>query len=392
MTIVLTGGGSGGHITPILAVAHELKRLRPDVQIVYIGQKGDRLGDLPKQSPDIDLVYSVRAGKFRRYHNEGPRQLLDIKTMVKNIRDVGFVVVGFFQSWLLLRRIHPDSLFIKGGFVGVPVGLAAAMHKIPFITHDSDAMPGLANRIIGRWAAVHAVALPQEVYKYPPQKTVTVGVPIHANYQPVTPEIQVKFRREIGLGEYNQVVLITGGGLGARRLNTAAAAIVPGLLKDYTRLAIVHTVGRGNEAVMHQTYEQELSPADLKRVTIEGYLTDLYKYSAASDVIIARAGATNLAEFAVQGKACVIVPNPLLTGGHQLKNAAYLAEHQAIEIVTEQDTLRHNGKLDTVVRNILDSQSLRGTLSQNLSTFAQPNAAARLAELLLKQMPQKASS
>ena len=305
---------------------------------------------------------------------------------------MGFVVVGFFQSWLLLRRIHPDSLFIKGGFVGVPVGLAAAMHKIPFITHDSDAMPGLANRIIGRWAAVHAVALPQEVYKYPPQKTVTVGVPIHANYQPVTPEIQVKFRREIGLGEYNQVVLITGGGLGARRLNTAAAAIVPGLLKDYTRLAIVHTVGRGNEAVMHQTYEQELSPADLKRVTIEGYLTDLYKYSAASDVIIARAGATNLAEFAVQGKACVIVPNPLLTGGHQLKNAAYLAEHQAIEIVTEQDTLRHNGKLDTVVRNILDSQSLRGTLSQNLSTFAQPNAAARLAELLLKQMPQKASS
>lgn len=374
-----------------MAIAHELKRLRPDVTIVYIGQKGDKLGDLPRHNPDIDLTYSVRAGKFRRYHGEGVKQLLDVKTTLKNIRDVGFVFIGFFQSWLLLRKIQPDSLFIKGGFVGVPVGLAAAMHKIPFITHDSDAMPGLANRIIGRWATVHAVALPKEVYQYPPQKTVTVGVPVHTNYKPVTPEIQVKFRDTIGLGEYDRIVLITGGGLGARRLNTVAAAIVPDLLKDYTKLAVVHTVGRGNEVVMRQTYEQKLSSADLKRVVIEGYLTDLYKYSGASDVIIARAGATNLAEFAVQGKACVVVPNPLLTGGHQLKNAAYLAEHKAIEIVTEEDAMSHNGKLEAAVRNILDSQSLHDSLSQSLSTFAKPNAAAELAELLLNQTPQKAN-
>ena len=288
-----------------MAIAHELKRLRPDVEIVYIGQKGDKLGDLPRDNPDIDVAYSVRAGKFRRYHGEGVKQLFDVKTTLKNVRDVGFVFVGFFQSWLLLRKIRPDSLFIKGGFVGVPVGLAAAIRKIPFITHDSDAMPGLANRIIGRWATVHAVALPKEVYQYAPQKTVTVGVPVHTNYKPVTPDIKAKYRNSIGLGEYDQVLLITGGGLGARRLNTVAAAIVPDLLRDYAKLAVVHTVGRGNEAVMHQTYEQKLSPADLKRVVIDGYLTDLYKYSGASDVIIARAGATNLAEFAVQGKACV---------------------------------------------------------------------------------------
>jgi UDP-N-acetylglucosamine--N-acetylmuramyl-(pentapeptide) pyrophosphoryl-undecaprenol N-acetylglucosamine transferase len=375
-----------------LAIAHELKRLRPDVTIVYIGQKGDKLGDLPRHNPDIDLAYNVRAGKFRRYHGEGVKQLFDVKTTLKNVRDIGFVFVGFFQSWLLLRKIRPDSLFIKGGFVGVPVGLAAAICKIPFITHDSDAMPGLANRIIGRWATVHAVALPKEVYQYAPQKTVTVGVPVHTNYKPVTPEIKAKFRDMIGLGEYDQVLLITGGGLGARRLNTVAAAIVPDLLRDYAKLAVVHTVGRGNEAVMHQTYEQELSPADLKRVVIDGYLTELYKYSGASDVIIARAGATNLAEFAVQGKACVVVPNPLLTGGHQLKNAAYLADHKAIEIVTEEDTKSHNGKLEAAVRSILDNPSLRDSLSHNLSTFAKPNASAQLAELLLRQAPQKANS
>ncbi len=374
-----------------MAVAHELKRLRPDVTIVYIGQKGDKLGDLPQHNPDIDRAYSVRAGKFRRYHGEGVKQLLDVKTTLKNVRDVGFVFVGFFQSWLLLRKIRPDSLFIKGGFVGVPVGLAAAMRKIPFITHDSDAMPGLANRIIGRWATVHTVALPKEAYQYPPQKTVTVGVPVHTNYKPVTTDIKAEFRKLIGLSEYDQVLLITGGGLGARRLNTAAAAIIPNLLRDYAKLAVVHTVGRGNEAAMHQIYEQKLSSTDLKRVIIDGYLTDLYKYSGAADVIIARAGATNLAEFAVQGKACVVVPNPLLTGGHQLKNAAYLADHKAIEVVSETDTLSHNGKFESVVRDILDNPSLRISLSQNLSTFAKPDAASQLAELLIKQMPQKAN-
>ena len=384
MTIILTGGGSGGHITPILAVAHELKQLKPDVRLVYIGQKGDKLGDLPRQDPNIDAAYSVRAGKFRRYHGEGFKQFLDIKTLLKNIRDVVYVVIGFFQSYFLLRKLHPDSIFIKGGFVGVPVGLAAALHKIPYITHDSDALPGLANRIISRWAFVHAVALPKEVYKYPQNKTVTVGVPIHANYQPVTSDIQIKYRNDIGLGKYQKIVLITGGGLGAQRLNIYAAEVIPAILQQYQDLAIVHTVGRGNEQKMSDIYKQRLNSSDLKRVIVAGYLTDLFKYSAAADVIIARAGATNLAEFAVQGKACVIVPNPQLTGGHQLKNADYLVDHKAIEVVTEEALASNISVLKSAVQNLLDNNSLRIEMGKNLSDFAQPNAAILLAQLLLK--------
>jgi len=384
MTIVLTGGGSGGHITPILAIAHELRRIQPEVRIVYIGLKGDRLGDLPKQDPNIDAVYAVRAGKFRRYHGEGLKQLLDIKTWIKNFRDLMFVIVGFFQSWFLLRKIRPDRIFIKGGFVGVPVGLAAALRKIPYVTHDSDVMPGLANRIIARWASIHSVALPKEVYKYPEHKTVTVGVPIHANYRPITPALQQEYRNNIGLGEYHKMILITGGGLGARRLNKAVAKILPELLHQYEDLVVVHTVGRGNEKTMNSLYQETLTPDEFKRTFVEGYLTDLYKYSGAADLIIARAGATNLAEFAAQGKACIIVPNPQLTGGHQLKNAAYLAAHQAIEIITENDISRNDNLFEQKIHSLLDSQDQRDLLKTNLTTFAQPNASTQIAELLLE--------
>ena len=223
MKMVVTGGGSGGHITPILAVAHELKQLDPQLHIAYVGQKGDGLTDIVGRSQDIDDLYAVSAGKLRRYHGEGLSQLLDFKTMALNVRDVGRVVAGLFQSYRLLRKLQPDILFIKGGFVGVPVGLAAAMLHIPFVTHDSDAIPGLANRIIARWASKHAVALPKEIYAYAPAKTVTVGVPVASDYQLVTDKSQQDYRQQLGLKADAKLLFVIGGGLGAQRVNEAIA-------------------------------------------------------------------------------------------------------------------------------------------------------------------------
>jgi UDP-N-acetylglucosamine--N-acetylmuramyl-(pentapeptide) pyrophosphoryl-undecaprenol N-acetylglucosamine transferase len=160
MTIVVTGGGSGGHITPILAVAAELKQLDKSIRIVYIGQTGDKLADIPAADPHIDEVFTVRAGKFRRYHGEGWRQLLDIDTQLKNVRDAILVLIGLWQSFWLVRRLQPQVIFSRGGFVSVPVSLGGWLNHVPYITHDSDSMPSLANRLIARWAHLHAVALP----------------------------------------------------------------------------------------------------------------------------------------------------------------------------------------------------------------------------------------
>ncbi|MEO6513515.1 MAG: UDP-N-acetylglucosamine--N-acetylmuramyl-(pentapeptide) pyrophosphoryl-undecaprenol N-acetylglucosamine transferase [Candidatus Saccharimonadales bacterium] len=382
MTIVLTGGGSGGHITPILAVAHELKRLDPSVHLVYIGQAGDSLADITHDNSDIDVVYAISAGKLRRYHGEGIAQLLDLKTGLLNARDAFRTLRGCWQAYWLLRKLHPAVVFVKGGFVGVPVGLAAAKQGIPYVTHDSDAIPGLANRIIARWAAVHAVALPAEVYAYPRSKTRTVGVPVHANYLVVNREEQVEFKQTLGLEKFAKLLFVTGGGLGAQRLNDAVEAIVPKLLATWPDLAIVQSVGRQNEAAVSQHYRQILTAEDQGRVLVKGFVTDMHRYSGAADVIITRAGATALAEIAVQHKACIIVPNPVLTGGHQLKNADYLAEKHAAVVVHESELA--TGLYDAV-HELLRDDAKRQTLGSQLATFAVPDAAKQLAMVLLEQ-------
>lgn len=385
MKIVLTGGGSGGHITPLLAVAAELRRTHPKAELIYIGQTGDKLGDIPANDPNIDQVLTVRAGKWRRYHGEGFRQLLDIPTMLKNIRDFFYVLVGLGQSWRLLRQLRPNIVFIKGGFVGVPVGLAAARLGIPYITHDSDAVPGLANRIIARWAALHAVALPAELYPYPADKTVTTGIPLQAGFQPVTPELKRRLRTELDIPAKAKMLFVIGGGLGSQRINEAVSEGLPHLLHEFPDLQVVQSVGRGNEAGITVKYEERLSPAEQGRLQLRGYIDDVYRYSGAADVIITRAGATNLAEFALQGKACVVIPSPFLAGGHQLKNAAYLAEQGAVEILSQDDLLADPHRLPRLVSELLHEPQRCEQLGRRLAGFAQPEATERLAALITER-------
>jgi UDP-N-acetylglucosamine--N-acetylmuramyl-(pentapeptide) pyrophosphoryl-undecaprenol N-acetylglucosamine transferase len=369
-----------------LAVADELKKLQSDIGIVYIGQKGDSLADVPAEHPSIDQAFGVRAGKFRRYYGEGWHQLLDIPTVAKNIRDAFYVLAGIWQSYWLLRRLKPDVVFIKGGFVGVPVGIAARLHHVPFITHDSDAIPGLANRIIARWASLHAVALPADIYPYPRAKTMTVGVPVSGNYRPVTPQLMRQYRAEAGLDAYEQVMMVTGGGNGARDLNTFVISNAAHLLKRYPKLAIVHLTGRALEAEATAAYTKALPPDFMERIIIKGFVTDMYRYSGAADVIVARGSATNLAEFAVQAKACVIIPAQQLIW--TVRNTEEMAKRNAI-VYLNHDQAAQEQRLGTVIAELLDDNEKRQSLATQLSTFGVNDAAKRLAMLLLEQVTDK---
>ncbi|HPR09034.1 UDP-N-acetylglucosamine--N-acetylmuramyl-(pentapeptide) pyrophosphoryl-undecaprenol N-acetylglucosamine transferase [Candidatus Saccharibacteria bacterium] len=383
MKIVMTGGGSGGHITPILAVAHEIKQYHNDVQITYIGQAGDRFGSMVAEQPIIDEVQTVQAGKFRRYHGQGIAQLLDVHTIGLNLRDAFKALIGIWQAWRILGKIKPDVVFCKGGFVGVPVGLAAALRKIPYVTHDSDAIPGLANRIIAKWATKHAVALDAALYPYPRDKTVTVGVPVADTYQQVGAKHQAAYKRLVGLEQYELVLLVTGGGLGAQRLNDALLHISGELLRMFPGLCIVHTAGQKHEVDVSEAYSKNLEAELRKRVIVRDFLPNLYAYSGAADVVIARGGATNLAELALQAKPCIIVPNPLLTGGHQLKNATAYVKNNAIIVVEELD-LQKPETLLAQTATLLQDPTRRKVLSQNLAQFARPDATKALATILWK--------
>ncbi len=381
MKIVMTGGGSGGHITPILAVAHELKQRDAAIEIIYVGQKGDHLSDIPAQDPSIDAVYSVPAGKLRRYADEDWRQLLNIRVQALNIRDMFRVLAGLWQSYWLLRKLQPDIIFTRGGFVSVPVALGGQLNHIPYITHDSDSVPSLANRLIARWAAMHAVALPKELYPYPANKTEVVGVPIAADFKPVDAALRRHYRQELKLPAEAPVLMLTGGGNGARSLNKALVANAKYLLGMFPDLSVLHIAGRAHLAETRRDYDSLGLPASAKkRLRIEGFVTDLYRYSGAADVVIARGGATTLAGLAAQGAACIIVPAQML--GWDVKNAQALADRHAI-VQLNGDQAEQPERLGRVVEELLDDESLRKKLGTTLATFARPHATSDLANLLL---------
>ena len=305
--------------------------------------------------------------------------------MAKNIRDFFYFLIGIFQARKLLKQLRPAVIFVKGGFVGVPVGLAAANLHIPYVTHDSDAIPGLANRIIARWAKLHAVALPAELYPYPPEKTVTTGIPLTQHFEPVTPRLKRHYRQLLKLPEKAKVLFVIGGGLGAQGVNYAVAEAVPHLLLEYPDLYVMHGVGRANFTDMKAVYDQSLTEAQRQRVEIFDFISDVYRYSGAADIVVTRAGATNLAEFAVQGKACIVIPASFLTGGQQLKNARYLAEQGAAVVINETELTADSNRLARQVSELFKNPEQQIELGKKLHEFAQPDATAKLADILLEQ-------
>lgn len=375
----MTGGGTGGHITPILAVAHELKKLDPSIKTIYVGEKGSNFASLTKDHQAIDNVYKISAGKLRRYHGDSwIKRIFDINSNIKNIRDMFKVIIGVIQAWLILGKVKPDVVFLKGGFVGVPIGLAAAFRRIPIVTHDSDAMPGLANRLVSRWAKAHATALDAKYYKYPKDKIYPVGVLVEQNYQPVNDIEQAKLKQSLGINPKKLVLLITGGSSGAERINIAIVKIINKILDKHPDLFVIHQVGKGKTNVYNNFTHNRLKVLE--------FMYPMYTYTGAADLIITRAGANAIAEFGTQGKACIVIPNPDLTGGHQTHNAELLAQQGSALVLTEEYLSKNNNALENAIELLLNDEVKRRELANKLQSNTIKNAGKKLAELLLNQM------
>jgi UDP-N-acetylglucosamine--N-acetylmuramyl-(pentapeptide) pyrophosphoryl-undecaprenol N-acetylglucosamine transferase len=369
-----------------LSLAHALKTINPKCKIIYIGLKGEKVEGLQSRYQVFDQVCFVPAGKFRRYHGQSlVAHLADVKTLSLNTRDLFRVVRGLHAAEKLIKQIKPDVVFSKGGYVAVPVGIAAQLHRIPIITHDSDSVPGLANRIIGRWAKVHATGMPASYYKYPPDSLAYIGTPVDERIKPVTPNMQASYKKQLGVPVNEPLLLAAGGGQGAQQINDLMLAAVPELLAANPKLHVVHIVGIGmagqmSEQRIKETYAKVLPEKDLKRLTTLGFTSDFYQYSGAADLIITRAGASAMAEFAMQAKACVVVPSSVLAGGHQIKNAQALKDAGAAEVLPADTSTE---QLLRVTSSLLKKPARRSELAAKLSSMAKPGAARDLASIIL---------
>ena len=386
MRILAAGGGSGGHVTPVVAVLRELRQNEPNAEIrFWVDRKFE--AQARKVMADYDgsiRVDAVVSGKLRRYHHlTWWQQLAKFRTITwPNVVDMLKVCVGFVQSFCKLIAWRPDVVFTKGGFVCLPVGLAAHILRIPLVIHDSDAHPGLTNRILARWANRIGTGAPLKFYPYPKEISQYVGVPIMADFAPYSSTRRQEIKRELGFDPQHPLVVITGGGLGARRLNDAIATTLHEITRHTNVILITGT----------QQYAEirERIPVDTDQVHVHDFISHgMVDMLGAADLVIARAGATTILELAALAKPTILVPNGYLTGGHQLKNAAVYEEKGAVKVVDELQLDEHPEILTTEVISLLNSSEAMQKMGEEFLKFAHPHAARDMAAMILESANHK---
>ncbi len=353
--IVFTGGGTGGHVFPALAVYQELKS-RWDGRVVWIGSRG---GMEQGVVPSLGIpFYGIPSGKLRRYWS------------LANLTDVFRIAGGFAASLFLLLRERPGVLFSKGGYVSVPPCAAARLLGIPVVTHESDLRPGLATRINTRFARSILVSFESSPEFFPGRlrsRVTVTGNPVRAALERGS---AAEGRRLVGCPPGRRLLLVLGGSQGSAFLNSLVRSALPQLLAQWF---VVHQMG----------------PAQHRPQAAQGYHAapffhdELPHLLAAASLVLCRAGANTLFELAALGRPAVLVPlAEHASRGDQIDNARYFAERGAAVVLEEREASAAR-VTELVLQLGADPAKLEG-MGRNARSLGRPQAAARVAEVLLE--------
>ncbi|HOX91470.1 MAG TPA: undecaprenyldiphospho-muramoylpentapeptide beta-N-acetylglucosaminyltransferase [Spirochaetales bacterium] len=359
--IAFTGGGTGGHIYPGLAVIEALK-VSYKGRIVWIGS-GLESERSAVQNAGIEF-FSVPSGKLRR------------SMSIRNVPDAFKVLLGYFASLRILKRLQPALLFSKGGYVSVPPCRAAASLGIPVFTHESDLSPGLATRlnagvaekVLLGWEATLAALSPNVQ-----AKAVVCGNPVRMAFSIAQAERGRKF---LGFADDLPVIMVLGGSQGAVQVNELVQAILPSLAG---RARVVHQTGPGNGACSLDSSYYRAFP----------YLRDeLPDVLAAADIVIGRAGAGTIGESIASAKPMILIPlSGASTRGDQVENARMLESHGAAICLSGSDA--NPSRLLAALETLLSSPAARVEMAQNAARIAPVHAAQNIAQLILDRVNKK---
>ncbi|MAZ30001.1 hypothetical protein CL655_01825 [bacterium] len=356
--IGLVGGGTGGHFYPLMAVAEALREQQPDCELIYYGPEPYRQDRLDERS--IRFSY-IMAGKQRRYFS------------VRNLLDKVKIILGVFQAMIKLYRDYPDVLLSKGGYTSVPVVLAAAFLRIPIIIHESDAVPGRANRLAKRFARYIAVSYDDAAKYFPADKTALTGIPIRQAFFKANPNP----RQALGIASDAPIIFVTGGSLGAQRINTLVLDSLDELLPNYL---LIHQAGEDNIKAVQETALARGLPAHLmERYFVLGHVSADIMAAAleAAALVVSRAGSTSIFETALKGKPAIIIPIPEAISHDQRTNAYAYARSGAASVVEEHNLT--DGLLAAEVNRIMSDQAVYQAMAEAARQFTNPDAAAKLA-------------
>lgn len=369
MRILFTGGGTGGHVTPIVAVIRELKNIAEkeqilDLQLFYAGPDDGFGRELLK---DEDVVFvAIVSGKLRNYLS------------LQNILDVFKIAVGIIQALWNIFLIMPDIIFSKGGYGALPAVVAAAIFRVPLIIHDSDAVPGRVNIFSSRFAKRIGIAFREAADVFPKEKTALVGVPIRKHILGGQKE---NAREKLEVDSKAPVVAIMGSSQGSQKINEALLSVLKELTDEFE---ILHQTGTKNFDEVREEAGVILEGGHRERYHPFGFLDEdkLRNFYAAADLVVSRASATSIFEIAAWGKPSILIPLHNAAQDHQRKNAYEYASEGAAIVIEEENLSPHI--LLAEIKKIMANQNQMKKMSEVAQRFARIDSAEVVAKEILK--------
>ena len=362
MRIAFVGGGTGGHFYPLIATAEAISASTPTAELIYIGPTA--FDEAALSANHIRHVYCP-AGKVRRYFS------------LKNFLDAFKTVGGLFIAMYQLFIWYPDVIFSKGGYTSVPVLLAARFYRIPVVIHESDSKPGRASLLAKNFAQYIGIAFAEVAQYFPAGKTALVGIPIRKVITTIDRDPFTK----LGIPNDAPLIFITGGSLGADRINGLILKSLTRLLPNYR---IFHQTGKELEQTVIQTAQALVTdPALLARYYVKGTITasTIAALLDAASIVITRAGSTSLFEIAIHGKPAIVIPIPEEISHDQRTNAYAYARSRAASVL-EEGNLTEN-LLTTEIQSIMGDIVKYENMRSAALAFAKPQAAAVVAAALI---------
>jgi len=355
LRVLLAGGGTGGHIYPALAIARAIQE-RGLGEVLYVGT---REGLEARLVPPAGIPFaSITAKKLSR----GEKGQLVVAAAA--------LAVGLGQAWRLLGRFRPQVVVGTGGYVCAPVVLAASLRGLPPLLHEQNAFPGLANRLLASYASAVCTTFSEAAARLPQ------GTRVYHTGLPVREEVLTATREEaaarLGLDPQKKIILAVGGSLGARRINEAMLA-VHRRYRGEEGVHLLHVTGEAGYADYRERLRAAgIEPAKNGNITIVPYLHELPQALAVADLVIARAGATFLAELTARGVAAILVPYPYAAENHQEYNARALWQAGACELILDRDLTAP--RLLAAVEALLGDEDRRQEMARRAKALGRPDA------------------
>ena len=348
--LIISGGGTGGHIFPAIAIANEFKNRHMDAQILFVGAKGK-----------MEMTRVPEAGyKIIGLWISGIQRSLKISNLLFPVK----LFVSYIRAALIVKKFKPHAVIGTGGYASGPIMMAATRFGIPSVIQEQNSFAGLANKQVAGRVSKVCVAYENMNKYFPADKIVLTGNPVRKDILDIANK-KSKALSHFGFDSNYRTLLVIGGSLGARTINESMLSGIEKLID--VQVQVIWQTGRG----YYGGYKAKLGKFDLRKVRVVDFLKEMDLAYAAADVVISRAGALAVSELCVTGKASILVPSPNVAEDHQTENAKALTNREAAVLIRDKDA--GSNLIDEALKLLFDEQRTK-KLSSNISELAKPNA------------------